>query len=70
MIQVLCNPGLRDRHWAKMSAIAGFDLKPDSNSSLRKMLKFNLDQYLPQFQEVSGIVFFNYIAISIILDWF
>ncbi|KAI9333781.1 dynein heavy chain and region D6 of dynein motor-domain-containing protein [Zopfochytrium polystomum] len=53
MIQVLCNPGMRDRHWAKMSAAAGFELKPDSNSSLRKMLKLNLDQFLPQFQEIS-----------------
>jgi dynein heavy chain len=54
MIHVLCNPGMRDRHWARMSAIAGFDIKPDSSSSLRKMLKMNLDQFLPQFQEVSG----------------
>ncbi|KAJ3385211.1 Dynein heavy chain 7, axonemal [Entophlyctis sp. JEL0112] len=52
-IQVLCNPGLRDRHWAKMSSVASLELKPDGNSSLRKMLKLNLDQYLPQFKEIS-----------------
>ncbi|KAJ3020398.1 UNVERIFIED_CONTAM: Dynein heavy chain 7, axonemal [Siphonaria sp. JEL0065] len=53
MIQVVCNPGMRDRHWAKMSSTAGYELKPDSNSSLRKMLKLNLDQYLGQFKEIS-----------------
>ncbi|KAJ3084466.1 Dynein heavy chain 7, axonemal [Rhizoclosmatium hyalinum] len=53
MIQVVCNPGMRDRHWAKMSIAAGAELKPDSNSSLRKMLKLNLDQYLGQFREIS-----------------
>ncbi|KAJ3210279.1 Dynein heavy chain 7, axonemal [Dinochytrium kinnereticum] len=53
MIRVLCNPGMRDRHWTKLSSIAGVDIRPDGASSLRKMLKMNLDQYLPLFQEVS-----------------
>ncbi|KAJ1562107.1 Dynein heavy chain 7, axonemal, partial [Cladochytrium tenue] len=53
VIRVLCNPGMRDRHWARMSSLAGFELRPDGNSSLRKMLKLNLDPYLTQFQEVS-----------------
>ncbi|KAI8621842.1 dynein heavy chain and region D6 of dynein motor-domain-containing protein [Chytriomyces sp. MP71] len=53
MIQVLCNPGMRDRHWVRMSNAAGFELKPDSNSSLRKMLKLNLDQFLTPFKEIS-----------------
>ncbi|KAJ3118419.1 Dynein heavy chain 7, axonemal [Phlyctochytrium bullatum] len=53
MIRVLCNPGMRDRHWSKLSAIAGMDIRPDGATSLRKMLKLNLDQYLQAFQEVS-----------------
>ncbi|KAI9202130.1 dynein heavy chain and region D6 of dynein motor-domain-containing protein [Polychytrium aggregatum] len=53
VIRVLCNPGMRDRHWNKLSAVAGFDIKPDSTSSLRKMLKNNLEQFLDPFQEVS-----------------
>ncbi|KAJ3106842.1 Dynein heavy chain 7, axonemal [Phlyctochytrium planicorne] len=53
MIRVLCNPGMRDRHWAKLSAIAGIDIRPDGATSLRKMLKLNLDQFLAPFQEVS-----------------
>ena len=53
LIHVLCNPGMRDRHWNKMSAISGLDIHPDGNSSLRKMLKLNLDSHLTHFQEVS-----------------
>ncbi|KAJ3086325.1 Dynein heavy chain 7, axonemal, partial [Quaeritorhiza haematococci] len=53
IIHVLCNPGMRDRHWSKMSNIAGFDIKPDGTTSLRKMLKLNLEQWLQPFQDIS-----------------
>ncbi|KAJ3406762.1 Dynein heavy chain 7, axonemal [Chytriomyces hyalinus] len=53
MIQVLCNPGMRDRHWGRMSVACGIELKPDGSSSLRKMLKLNLDQFLTPFKEIS-----------------
>ncbi|KAJ1527339.1 Dynein heavy chain 7, axonemal, partial [Nowakowskiella sp. JEL0078] len=53
IINVICNHGMRDRHWTKMSAICEFDIKPDSTTSLRKMLKLNLEQWLQPFQEVS-----------------
>ncbi|KAJ3313775.1 Dynein heavy chain 7, axonemal [Boothiomyces sp. JEL0838] len=53
LMQVLCNPGMRERHWDKMSEIAKFEIRPDSQSSLRKMLKLNLEPFLPLFQECS-----------------
>ncbi|KAI8996174.1 dynein heavy chain and region D6 of dynein motor-domain-containing protein [Gaertneriomyces semiglobifer] len=53
MIHVLCNPGMRDRHWTRMSGIAEFDIKPDGTTTLRKMLKLGLEPYLTEFQEVS-----------------
>jgi dynein heavy chain len=56
IIRVLCNPGLRDRHWERMSEIVGVDMKPDATSSFRKMLKMNLDANLLTLQEVSGIM--------------
>ncbi|KAJ3127539.1 Dynein heavy chain 7, axonemal [Nowakowskiella sp. JEL0407] len=53
IINIICNHGMRDRHWAKMSAICEFDIKPDSTTSLRKMLKLNLEQWIQPFQEIS-----------------
>ena len=50
----MCNPGMRDRHWKGMSDIAGFDLTPDAGTTLRKMLKLNLEQYMEQFESISA----------------
>ncbi len=35
MISALFNPGLRERHWTKMSEIAGQDLTPTDVSVVR-----------------------------------
>ncbi|XP_071484907.1 dynein axonemal heavy chain 12-like [Diadema antillarum] len=53
-IAILCNPGIRPRHWSKMSDIAGFDLTPDSGSTLRKVLKLNLGTYMEKFESISA----------------
>lgn len=55
IIHVLCNPGMRERHWQKMSQVSGIEIKPDGAASLRKMLKLGLEPFLDQFQEISGI---------------
>ena len=53
-IRVLCNQGLRDRHWLRMGQICGFEIKPGpGRESLRKMLKLNLESWLKEFSEVS-----------------
>ena len=39
VVHILCNPGLRLRHWEKMSEAIGFNITPDSGTSLRKMIK-------------------------------
>ena len=54
VIHILCNPGLRQRHWDKLSTIAGFNITPDSGTSLRKMLKYNLEPYLEEFESISA----------------
>ncbi|ELU12017.1 hypothetical protein CAPTEDRAFT_196412 [Capitella teleta] len=54
VISIMCNKGMRARHWKGMSDIAGFDMTPDSGSTLRKMLKLNLDPYMEQFEGISA----------------
>ncbi len=54
VVHILCNPGLRTRHWDQMNAITGFSITPDSGTSLRKMLKYNLE---PHFDTFEGALF-------------
>ena len=53
-VSVLCNPGIRGRHWAKMSAIAGFDLTPDSGTTLFKVLNMQLAKFMDEFEQISA----------------
>ena len=48
ILNTFCNPGIRDRHWEKMSSIVGFDLKPEPDTPLSAMLEYGLGQYLEE----------------------
>ncbi|KAL3853467.1 hypothetical protein ACJMK2_017003 [Sinanodonta woodiana] len=54
VISIMCNRGMRPRHWKQMSDIAGFDLTPDSGTTLRKVLKLNLESHMEMFEGISG----------------
>jgi dynein heavy chain len=61
LLHILCNPGMRDRHWDRVSDIVGFDLRPDRSASavvsthlsLSKVLDINVDQHLNELTEIS-----------------
>ncbi|XP_074551174.1 dynein axonemal heavy chain 7 [Halichoeres trimaculatus] len=54
MVQVLCNPGLRERHWEAMSEVAGVTLLPDGDHvCVAHFLTMNLDQHLSSFEGIS-----------------
>lgn len=53
LVATLFNPGLRDRHWEKISDIVGFPVKPDDTSCLSKFIDMNLDPYIPKFETIS-----------------
>ncbi|XP_069839698.1 dynein axonemal heavy chain 7 isoform X1 [Dendropsophus ebraccatus] len=53
LIQVVCNPGLRDRHWEAMSAIVGYPIKPQEDTSVNKFLDMKLQPYLDKFESIS-----------------
>ena len=54
MISVLCNPGIRERHWHQMSDICGRDITPDAGTTLRKIKKMELEEFMDQFESISG----------------
>ncbi|ALC44807.1 Dhc62B [Drosophila busckii] len=53
IVNTMCNPALRKRHWKDMSDIAGFDVTPDAGTTLRKILNAGLDPILDQFEIIS-----------------
>ena len=38
LLHALCNPGLRERHWAEISNVIGFEMGPDPTLTLNKDL--------------------------------
>ncbi len=46
LLQTFCNPGIRDRHWERMSEVVGFELKPEPDTPLSAMLEFGLEKHL------------------------
>jgi len=54
LIQVMCNPGLRNRHWTKMSAIMGENIEPNPSTTLAKVLTLDLKPHFEALEAVSG----------------
>lgn len=48
ILATFCNPGIRDRHWEKMSEIVGFNLKPEPDTPLSAMLEYGLQKFLEE----------------------
>ncbi|XP_055621192.1 dynein axonemal heavy chain 12 [Toxorhynchites rutilus septentrionalis] len=53
IVNIMCNPALKDRHWDEMSEIAGFDLTPDAGTTLRKFINYQLEKDLDKFEIIS-----------------
>eukprot|EP01047_Picozoa_sp_COSAG01_P001177 COSAG01_NODE_25_length_37050_cov_211.559119_13_plen_3716_part_00 len=54
LVEYLCHPGLRDRHWDKFKDIVGYDIKPNDYTTLSSVSEGNrLQPYLKKFEEVS-----------------
>ena len=46
LLQVICNPGLKERHWKQISAIVGKDIQPDATSTLQEMVDIGLNKFI------------------------
>ncbi|XP_059139620.1 dynein axonemal heavy chain 3-like isoform X2 [Physella acuta] len=54
ILQTICNPGIRGRHWDQMSEIVGFDIRPQEETSLSTMLEYGLHKHLEKLEEIGG----------------
>ncbi|XP_043929631.1 dynein axonemal heavy chain 7 [Protopterus annectens] len=53
LIQVLCNPGLRERHWNAMSEMVNISLHPAEDTTVSKFIAMKLEPYLNKFESIS-----------------
>ena len=53
LMSAICNEGLRDRHWDKMSGIVGFEIKRDEQTSFSRLLDRQIAVHYEKIQEVS-----------------
>ena len=58
MVHAVCNPGLRTRHWEKMTeiiAIPNFELKKDEFTSLQRLIDKGVKEHTAKLAEVSDV---------------
>ncbi|KAJ1517722.1 Dynein heavy chain 7, axonemal [Coelomomyces lativittatus] len=53
IIGILRNPGLFQRHWDRFASILGYSIQPNHETTLAKMLEYNLASSLPQLEQIS-----------------
>ncbi|RMX56942.1 hypothetical protein pdam_00011068, partial [Pocillopora damicornis] len=54
LINALCTPGIKDRHWEAMSVKIGFNISPKEDTTLNEMLVLGLDKFVEELTEISG----------------
>ena len=55
LLQVLCNAGMRERHWAEVSTILGFHFTPDQHTTLARVLDMNVAQHVAALSAISDM---------------
>ncbi|EGD83038.1 dynein heavy chain 2 [Salpingoeca rosetta] len=54
IIQVVCNPGMKDRHWEQLSDLTGFEIEPDEGTRLEQMLAIGLQKHVERVEEIGA----------------
>jgi dynein heavy chain len=54
LLQVICNPGLKERHWQNMSQLVGLVLPHDENATLSDLIELGLAKYVDKLDEIGG----------------
>ncbi|PVD24893.1 hypothetical protein C0Q70_15383 [Pomacea canaliculata] len=54
LINALCNPGIKQRHWNMMSEKVGFNMAPSEATPLHEVLQMGLEKYLDELMGISS----------------
>ena len=53
LVRVFSNPGFKDRHWEDISTLVGFQIKPDRDVMLYKLIDLEVTNHLAKLEEIS-----------------
>ncbi|XP_031352178.1 dynein heavy chain 7, axonemal-like isoform X1 [Photinus pyralis] len=53
IVQTLGNPGMKERHWERVSEVVGFPIVVDEDLSLQKIIGYGLEEFIPKFEAIS-----------------
>jgi len=53
LVSTLFNQGMRERHWNQVSEIVGFNLRPEDDMCLSRLIDMNLEVHVPKFESIS-----------------
>lgn len=53
LVMIMCNKGLRDRHWDQIGEVVGFSVRPTEKTGLVDIIERNLTPFLPKLEEIS-----------------
>ncbi|XP_010001540.1 PREDICTED: dynein heavy chain 3, axonemal [Chaetura pelagica] len=54
VMTIVCNRGMKARHWEQISEIVGCEISPDETTTLATMLEFELLKYVEQLEPVGA----------------
>jgi len=53
LIKIMCNPGLKGRHWDEITEIVGAKLRGDMDIKLNRLIDMEITQHIKALEEVS-----------------
>uniref|UniRef100_A0A8C5QWI6 Dynein axonemal heavy chain 3 n=3 Tax=Leptobrachium TaxID=161697 RepID=A0A8C5QWI6_9ANUR len=54
IISVVCNRGMKSRHWEQISEIVGFTITPEQDTSLISMLEYGLSKFIDKLEQIGA----------------
>ncbi|XP_021092936.1 dynein heavy chain 3, axonemal isoform X6 [Heterocephalus glaber] len=54
ILNISCNPGMKDRHWQQISEIVGYEVSPTEMSCLSNMLDFGFAKYIQKLEPIGA----------------
>ncbi|XP_075210784.1 dynein heavy chain 3, axonemal [Lycorma delicatula] len=52
ILQTICNPGIRERHWQQISDTIGIKIAPTNQSTLSDMIEIGLPKHISKLEEI------------------